>query len=70
MAPYTNHIKNGLLTNIELFFITKKYKDGYFHLGHLERKLLNPKLKITLRAKCISLQTAQRFRHLPCFAMQ
>ncbi|MCC6692927.1 MAG: hypothetical protein IT253_05985, partial [Chitinophagaceae bacterium] len=45
MAPFTGHIKNGFLTNIELFFITKKHKEGRYHLGHLERKIYKPKSK-------------------------
>ncbi|HOV44377.1 MAG TPA: S41 family peptidase, partial [Ferruginibacter sp.] len=61
MAPYTNHIKNGLLTNIELFFITKKYKDGYFHLGHLERKTFKPKTKNNFKGKVYILTNGPTF---------
>ncbi|MBK9957099.1 MAG: hypothetical protein IPP11_00625 [Chitinophagaceae bacterium] len=61
MAPYTNHIKNGLLTNIELFFITKKYKDGYFHLGHLERKAFKPKTKKNFKGKVYILTNGPTF---------
>lgn len=44
LAPYTKYIKQGLLTNIGLFFLTKKKKaDGNYHFGFYERKMYQPK---------------------------
>jgi len=43
LAPYTRYIKHGWLNNIEMFFISRKRKDGKYHLGLLERKLYYPK---------------------------
>ncbi len=43
LAPYTRYIKHGWLNNIEMFFISRKRKDGKYHLGLLERKLYHPK---------------------------
>lgn len=43
LAPYTKYIKGRFLNNIELFFISKKQKDGLYHLGHFEKKLYKPK---------------------------
>ncbi len=44
-APYTCYIKQGLLSNIGLWFITKKQKDGNYHFGYWERHLYHPKKK-------------------------
>jgi hypothetical protein len=43
LGPYTRYIKGGFFNNIELFFISKKREDGYYHMGLLERKLYKPK---------------------------
>ena len=43
LSPYTKYISEGLLTNIGLFFFTKKRKDGNYHFGLYERKFYKPK---------------------------
>jgi hypothetical protein len=43
LSPYTKYIKGRFLNNIELFFASKKRRDGKYHLGLLERKLYKPK---------------------------
>jgi len=44
-TPYTRNIRQGFLSNIGLWFITKKQKDGYWHFGFWERHLFKPKKK-------------------------
>lgn len=46
LAPYTKYIKGKFLNNLELIFITKKKKDGLYHINHLEKKTYNPKKNI------------------------
>lgn len=43
VAPYGRYIKGGFLNSVEMFFISKKKKDGNYHIGHLERKYYKPK---------------------------
>lgn len=44
LSPYTKYVKQGWLTNIGLFFLTKKRKvDGNYHFGFYERKMYQPK---------------------------
>ncbi len=43
LSPYTKYIKDKMLNNIELAFITHKEADGNYHLRHLENKLYQPK---------------------------
>ncbi len=43
LAPYTKYIKGKIFNNIEMLFISSKRKDGFYHLGLLERKLYMPK---------------------------
>ncbi len=43
LRPYTKYIKGRFFNNIELFFITKKLKDGNYHNTYLEKKLFKPK---------------------------
>lgn len=45
LAPYTAYIKKGFFTNIGLFFITKKRRDGNYHFGYWERHTFHPKTK-------------------------
>lgn len=44
LGKYGQYIKGGFLNNIEMFFISRKRKDGYYHVGLLEKKLYKPKL--------------------------
>lgn len=43
LRPYTKYIKGGVWNNIALAFSTRKKKDGAYHFGYWERKLLHPK---------------------------
>jgi hypothetical protein len=43
LGKYSRYIKGGRFNNIEMFFISRKRKDGYYHLGLLEKKLYQPK---------------------------
>ncbi len=43
LGPYTRYIKGHFLNNIELLFISRKRKDGLYHIRHLENKVYNPK---------------------------
>ncbi len=45
VGPYGKYIKGGFLNSIEMMVITKKKKDGKYHIGHLERKFYKPKKK-------------------------
>lgn len=45
LKPYTKYISNGFLSNIGLFFVTKKQSDGNYHFGYWERHLFHPKKK-------------------------
>lgn len=45
VAPYTKHFEGKYLNDIQLFFISKKSKDGLYHANHLERKYYKPKTK-------------------------
>jgi hypothetical protein len=45
LGPYSGRVKQGLLTNIGLFFLTKKRSDGNYHFGYYERKTHYPKKK-------------------------
>ena len=43
ISPYQRYIKGGWFNNIEMFFISRKRKDGLYHLGMLERKTYQPR---------------------------
>jgi hypothetical protein len=43
LRPYTKYIEGKFLNNIELFFISKKKKDGLYHIRHLENKVYDLK---------------------------
>ena len=42
LSPYSRYIKNRLVNNLGLFFLTKKRSDGQYHFGHWERKYYYP----------------------------
>lgn len=46
VAPYTKYISGRFFNTIQLKFISKKQKDGLYHLGWLERKTFHPKKKL------------------------
>jgi hypothetical protein len=43
LGPYTKYVKGKFFNNLELFFITRKRKDGFYHIGYLEKKKYKPK---------------------------
>jgi hypothetical protein len=43
LGPYGKYIKGGFLNSLEMLLISKKKKDGKYHIGHLERKWYKPK---------------------------
>jgi C-terminal processing protease CtpA/Prc len=43
LSPYTKYVKQGWLTNLGLFFLTKKKTDGNYHFGFYERKMYQPR---------------------------
>ncbi|MEO6730433.1 MAG: S41 family peptidase [Ferruginibacter sp.] len=43
LKPYTSYIRQGVLKNIALLFLTKKRKDGNYHFGYWERHAYRPK---------------------------
>src|SRR5690606_17289492 len=43
LGQYTRYAKGKLLNNLEMFFISRKRKDGRYHIGYLERKWFHPK---------------------------
>lgn len=45
VGPYGKYIKGGFLNSLEMMFISRKKKDGNYHIGHLERKVYKPKKK-------------------------
>jgi hypothetical protein len=46
LAPYTKYIRQGFITNLGLFFLTRKKKlDDNYHFGFYERKTYRPKTK-------------------------
>ena len=44
-APYTKYIKSGFFNNIGLFLFNKKQRDGRYHFGFWERRVMRPKKK-------------------------
>lgn len=45
LSPYSKYIRQSFLTNLGLFFFTKKQKDGNYHFGMYERKMYQLKSK-------------------------
>lgn len=43
LKPFTGNIKNGFFTNLGLFFLTKKHRDGKYHFGYWEKHWYHPK---------------------------
>lgn len=61
LGKFTRYIKNGWLTNIEMFFISKKNKDGLHHLGMMEKKLYQPKKQNHFNGKVYILTNGPTF---------
>lgn len=45
LGPYTKYTQRGFLQNLQLLFMTRKKKDGRYHLRFLETKYYYPKNK-------------------------
>jgi hypothetical protein len=43
LGPYTKNIRGSFLNNIEMFFISRKRKDGNYHISRLEDHFYKPK---------------------------
>jgi C-terminal processing protease CtpA/Prc len=43
LGKYARYIKGGWLNNLEMFFISRKRKDGQYHIGMLEKRKFHPK---------------------------
>lgn len=43
LGPYTKHIKGKILNNLEMLVISRKRKDGLYHVPYLEKKYFRPK---------------------------
>lgn len=43
LGKYSRHISWGWLNNVEMFFISRKRKDGLYHIGMMEKKVYQPK---------------------------
>jgi hypothetical protein len=61
LSPYTKYVKQGLLTNLGLLFLTKKQQDGYYHFGFYERKTYRPKKKNHFNGKVYVLVNGPTF---------
>lgn len=61
LNPYTRYIKGKFFNNIELFFITKKKKDGYYHIAYLEKKFFKPKKENHYNGKLYVLTSGPTF---------
>ncbi len=45
LGRYAKYIRGGVLNNIEMFFISRKNKDGNYHIRRLEKHFYKPKGK-------------------------
>jgi hypothetical protein len=45
LHPFGKYFKQRLVTNLGLFFCTKKHTDGNYHFGYWERHYFKPKVK-------------------------
>ncbi len=43
LGKYRRYISGGIFNDVALFFMTKKQKDGNYHIGRMERKLFHQK---------------------------
>lgn len=43
LSPYSRYITESFFTNLELFFISRKEKDGKYHVRSMEKKVKQPK---------------------------
>ncbi len=45
LGKYARHIKGGVFNNLEMLIISRKKKDGKYHIGLMEKKFYKPKVK-------------------------
>ena len=43
LGKYSGYIKWGWFNSVEMFFISRKRKDGLYHIGTMEKKIYEPK---------------------------
>ncbi|MFN8246453.1 MAG: S41 family peptidase [Ferruginibacter sp.] len=43
LRPYSRYIRNRLIYNTAMFFVSSKKKDGLFHARYMEKKKFRPK---------------------------
>ena len=61
LRPYTGDIRQGLLYNFGMLFLTKKRKDGLYHFGYWERHFFKPKGKNHFDGKVFVLTNGPTF---------
>ena len=61
VRPFTKYIRQGMLNNIGLLFVTKKRTDGNYHFGYWERHLFHPKIKNHFNGKVYVLTNGLTF---------
>ena len=61
LKPYTKYISKGWLSNIGLFFVTKKQSDGLSHFGYWERHSFHPRQKHHFNGKVYILTNGLTF---------
>ena len=45
ISPYSKYLKGGFLNNVEMLFISRKNKDGKYHIRYMEKHFYKPKKK-------------------------
>ncbi len=68
LGPYTRYVTGKIFNNLELFFITKKKKDGFYHIGYLEKKLYKPKKNNHYNGKLYVLTSGPTFSAASLFS--
>jgi hypothetical protein len=61
LRPYAKYIAGKFLNNIQLFFLTRKRSDGFYHFGYWERKLYQPKKHYHFNGDLYILTNGQTF---------
>lgn len=61
LSPYSKYIHQGFLSNLGLFFLTKKRADGNYHFGFYERHFYHPKKRYHFKGKVYVLTNGPTF---------
>ena len=61
LKPYGQYINQSFLTNLGLFFLTKKRQDGNYHFGYYERHTFRPKTNNHFKGKVYVLTNGPTF---------